>query len=793
MLEFFRKYQRYFFFVITVVIVISFSFFGTYSTITSDPVRDKIVFTAVDGSNIKRSTLDEMVVFLGSDSEDKLIYGGAWGPNFLNDGAIKKDLLATGLGEILAAQYMNEIAPDLATKFEKEKRYQLYTHPNAKYISVNTAWEFFAPSLKSAYETFLTSKNPSDPEAFASRIRLFLGEKEFPAPMLNQILRYQERQSGAVNPDPNLPHYDLSLFGYHTVDDWFGPRFLRLSAEFIINAAKIAQQKGYVVTKEEVLADLMHNAEVSFQQNINSPNLGVASLNEYVNEQLRRLGMDQATAVKIWQDVLLFRRLFNDTGNAVFVDPLMQQQFVGYSKDSVKGDLYHLPKELRLADFRALQKLELYLMAVSKKSESDIESLPTTYLTMEEVEKKHPELVQKQYLLEISSINKRALQAKVSLKDTWSWEVDEKNWSTLKKQFPELGIKKGTTREERMAALDGLDEMTRARVDQFARSTIVDEHPEWLEKALVDADAKVKVVGISSKGENSAFAGLKNGDALIKALDTQPNVTSFTADNQTFYRITVLDRAPKKQILTFAEAKTSGLLDKLLDRELEIHYEQIRDANTVDFQNADGSWKQFSEVEEKVAEKYFAKALKAIQENSEQKSLPNDHAAVLRLSAYVKGIKEKIQKNPAKATAYLRSSEAGIVQKDKLPALKALEDQWKLEKETIEVSRAGESDAVEKGEVFALAKGAWTNVRTPPNGDIYFFQLQTKGVDGEIALNSEDLLEKQQVLSYEAQRHYMHKALKEIKEKNAISLEYLNQPVETIESEIPAQNPGAWE
>ncbi len=33
MLAFFRKYQRYFFLVITIVIVISFSFFGTYSTL----------------------------------------------------------------------------------------------------------------------------------------------------------------------------------------------------------------------------------------------------------------------------------------------------------------------------------------------------------------------------------------------------------------------------------------------------------------------------------------------------------------------------------------------------------------------------------------------------------------------------------------------------------------------------------------------------------------------------------------------------------------------------------------
>jgi len=788
MLEFFRKYQRYFFVIITVVIVISFSFFGTYSTINSDPVRDRVVFTAVDGSNIKRSMLDEMVVFLSTDGEDKLIYGGAWGPNFLNDGTIKKDLLATGLGEILAAQYMGELAPDLKAKFEKEKRYNFYVHPQAKFINVGTVWGYFAPSLKSNYEAYMKSENPADPETFALRIRLFLAEKEFPAPVLSQVLRYQEKQNGAINPDPNLPYYDLSLFGYHTVDDWFGPRFMRLAAEFIINASKIAEQKGYVVTKEEALADLLRNAEISFQQNLNSPNLGVANLPEYFNEQLRRLGMDQATAVKVWRDVLLFRRLFDDVGDAVLVDPLTEQQFMGYSKESVKGDLYRLPKELRLGDYRTLQKLELYLNAVSKRSDSDMLALPKTYLTLGDVEKKYPELVQKQYLLEISSTNKRALQAKVSLKDTWNWEVEDKNWEALKKQFPELGVKKGATREERVAALDSLDEMTRTRVDTFARSAIVDDHPEWLEKVLDETEGKVKMVGISSKGENSAFAGLKSGDALMKALDAQPNLTSFTADNNTFYRITVLDRAPNKQILTFAEAKTSGLLDQLLDRDLETYYQQIRDVNAADFQNEDKSWKPLSDVEDKVAEKYFAKTMKALQESSEQKSLPGDHAAVLRLLSHAKDIKDKIQKDPTNASAYIRTTEPLMTQKDKLPPRKALEDQWKLEKESVQLSRGGEDDVVEKGEVYALSKGAWTNVRTPPNGDIYFFQLQSKGANEEIVLNSERVLESQQLLSYEAQRHYMKKALQEIKEKNAISLEYLNQPVETIESEIPQQD-----
>ena len=102
MLEFFRKYQSIIYIFVTVVIVISFSFFGTYSTIVSNPVRDQVVFTAIDGTAVKRSDLDEMVIFISTDSQDKLLFGGAWGPNFLNDGVIRKDVLTTGMGEVLA-------------------------------------------------------------------------------------------------------------------------------------------------------------------------------------------------------------------------------------------------------------------------------------------------------------------------------------------------------------------------------------------------------------------------------------------------------------------------------------------------------------------------------------------------------------------------------------------------------------------------------------------------------------------------------------------------------------------
>ncbi len=52
----------------------------------------------------------------------------------------------------------------------------------------------------------------------------------------------------------------------------------------------------------------------------------------------------------------------------------------------------------------------------------------------------------------------------------------------------------------------------------------------------------------------------------------------------------MLERSPELEIITFAEANRSTLLDDLVDRALEIHYVQIRTQNPALYQNADKSW-----------------------------------------------------------------------------------------------------------------------------------------------------------------------------------------------------------
>jgi GcvH upstream region-like protein len=806
MLDFFRRHQRYFFMVITVVIVISFSFFGTYSSMSNNSFREQIAFTAVDGTDITRRELDEMALFLGTDAEDKVQFGGIWGPNFLNDGVIKKNFLETGLASMLMAAYPEEVKSDLVSRYEKEKRYSLYTNPQARFIGTEAVWNYFVPEMTSYYHAVRLAGDPTTPEAIQARVALFLMEKQIPAPLLRQVLRYQEKQYSWLTPDRNLDYTDLSLFGYHTIEDWFGPRFMRLASEFIINTALIAEQKGYEVTKAEALADLMRNAEISYQQNIRNPNLGVTSSREYFNEQLRRLGMDQNQAAKLWRQVLLSRRLFQDMGSSVFVDPYTFQKLDAYALESAEGELYRLPKELRIGTFYSMQKLEAYLEAVAKQTEDEKQKLllPTAFLSLAEISKKYPELVQKRYLLEVSHIDKKDLEANVGVKESWSWEVTDNGWESLRKQFPELGKAKASTADERFAVLDALDDKTRARVDAFARAAIVDSHPEWITQALEEAVPSKMVIGLHEKGGKIPFAGLENGKALMQLLDIAPlasedsathqkaaqeaakKLMQYTANKNTYYRILVIDRATQPEVLTFAEADQESVLDKLLDAQLEAYYLKIREANPKDFQVGDQNWKPFEDVKAIVADRYFAKVLKAIQtsyatavgQDAAPKEMIGDFAATLRLYPYMREVKEKLQKDPSKIGEWTKEASATPAEKNVLPASVKLADQWKLERSPYQTTRSSADHFLDKNELFALSNGEWTKINTPANGDLNFFFLKEKGNVSDMKTISTGVSKARQMLSNDAQQKLMKNLLAEIKEKQAISLDYLNQVIE---------------
>lgn len=794
MLQFFRRHQRYFFLIITVVIVISFSFFGTYSTLDRPNPGDRVVFQSVDGQNIRHSDVEELSLFIGSDEGDKMAWGGEWGPNFLNDGVIAKDFLGTGLAKQLVQAYRLHLAPELQQRLEREQRYRFYVHPNAPYISSEVIWGYFAPHIPSAIAVLRSGGDAADAKVFDARANLYLAEKEFSARSLRQVLRFQEQQYNWLTPDPTLDRADLSMFGYHSLEDWFGPKFVRLVSQLIINAAKIAERKGYQVTREEAMADLIRQAEVSYAKLQHLPTIGVTSAEQYLRMQLRRMGLDESRATNVWRQVLLFRRLFHGVGDAVFVDALPFNELNQYALEKVEGQLYQLPEGAWLPNFRALQKFQVYLEAVAKSRLESPLAVPSQYTSAEELLKKYPQLVQRVYLLEVAEASAKALQGRVAIKDMWDWQVQDANWKRLKSDFPELGLSKAKTATERFNTLEALDAATRSRVDAVARAAIVAEHPDWLQQALNDADPQTVTVGVRMKGGQLPFAGVTDREALIALLDQAPvsdveigpGLEKYSGDGQSYYRVKVLDRRKGWEVLTYAEAARDETLDQMVTATLEPYYVKIRDSQPDDFRKSDGSWRTLNEVQDQVAESYFKDLLAAVERDYQQQGqgteAPNRNAlAPYRLASYMRSVRDQILKSPASESRWLRASE-GITEVDKLSPAQPIAEQFKLTKRAHAISRSDILPAKDKESLFASALNGWTPIFTRPSGDVWFFQVTAKGMGDVAAATAQQVAAVRDVMADDAQQLLMRSVLKELKDKSAIDLSSVDRRVEEEDS-----------
>ena len=273
------------------------------------------------------------------------------------------------------------------------------------------------------------------------------------------------------------------------------------------------------------------------------------------------------------------------------VDPLVSQKLNHYAFEAVDVDLFQLPSALRLGNFEALQNFEAYLYAVTKQKKNDPLYLPEEFLPLSKVMEKYPELVQKRYLLEVAEADKKMLMAKIGLREMWEWELEDKNWEQIIKEFPSLAVKQTETRDERFESLEQLDAATRAKVDAYAKETMLKSRQDLIDQALDNAAPQKVTIGVRFEGGKLPFSGLEDKEKreqFIGFLDQAPSDSTpasdsplhrFSADEENYYRITVLERDNEPEILTFAEALKVGAMEAITKRLLEKSYLSAREKN----------------------------------------------------------------------------------------------------------------------------------------------------------------------------------------------------------------------
>ncbi len=782
MLHFFRRYQRFFFLIVTIVIVISFSFFGTFGAIERIQPVHETALVAVDGSQIRRSEIEDMMIFINTDEELFFASGGQAGGNYLNDGVVARDFLSTGMADVLVDQFQEELFIDWKESLAREQKQGFYVHPEAPFISVEAMWGYFAPAIKEGVSRLRSAASLNAKQWFDLHKNLYLAEQEFPPLALKQVLRYQERQYRWVQADPDIDRLDLALFGYHTTEDWFGTKFMHLVSQFIINASKVAEQKGYKVTAEEALADLSSRAEQVHHRLSKYVDMGSKGPSQLFADELRRLGMDRARAVEVWQRVLLFRRLFDGVGTAMFLDPQMFRQFDAYALESVSGQLFQLPQEFRFTSFTDLQRFEAYLSAIAVRDNKDPLALPSEIFSVTEVQKNSPQLVQKRYLLDVVEVPRKSLNALVGIRTMWDWQVADKNWTSLTSHFNELGTKQAKTPEERFQILEKLTPATRSKIDEFSREAIVGEHPEWVDEAFKSAEVQRMSIGIALKGGKLPFLGIEDQAGFISLLDSAPfsgnsaKLERFSGDGQTFYRIRLVDRSKDWEIMTYADAVQNGAADELLMRRLQSAYEALRQSGSQAYKKTDGSYKSLAEVRDAVAAEYYQTLIRAIEKNVPQNSLDGNQAAAQRLLGYMREVRNALAKDLQSAARYVQIPVQ--TQTDKLNPAANLVDQWKLVQGLSAVRRNDESATKAEESLFSLKTGDISSVYLHSSGDLRFFLVEEVQHPDSKVISAQQMRKTQDIVANEIKNQLAARLLNEVVDKKSVSLDYLKRPLE---------------
>ena len=825
MLAFFRKYQKILFVLITVVIVITFSFFGTYKAVEGVSADKSIAFVATNGEKISQGTLKDLVKFVSSDVYDRSFSQQNWGVNGLNDGVVPKDFIDTGLAEMLIKEYKDEIFKDWEAKEIKERSYKTYEHPAAPFISTSNIWSIFVPNMSSSLRVLQEDKNIMSTRSIRARFNLFVGERMFTPRHLRQALLSQEAQLSKLPHDNNIDHADLALFGYHSAKDWFGPRFMDIVGEFIINASIEAEENGYKVTKEEAVSDLIINNDRYLRSIYPEEDLKHVNKEEFLNKQLNIIGMDLSSAAQVWRKVMLFRRILQDGGESILVDTLPYRKFHEYANKTYTIDLYSMPSEFQFNSFKDLQRFEVYMQALTQDTSKPKISMdvPQKILPLDNIKKNYPELVQKRYLVKVASAYKHDLEKKIGVKELLDWQLSDDNWDPLVNSFPILAVKSNDTSSRRFQILEDLSPVLREQVDQYSQNKIIGHHPEWIDEMLELSESKLQVLSLSLEGEGfevntrkgfiklldqTAFENEATDDKI--ALSAKKSLERFTSDGDCYYKISVLNRSVEEELLSYYKAARDGILDALLEKRLNQYYYDSRYKKSDRYKNDNGEWLAFEAVRELVAEDMFSQLLNEIQEGAPAEDKTLKYAVEQRFSSYLNGIMKRISNDvdesglvnltPIAENVYNNSSvslgsdlvkewevEDYINEEDLrledvsqpfvalLPDGKDIASQWKPIKSRYYIKR-GDSKVLDSQEVFVLQACSWSSIVNSSNGQPVFFFVD------EVAQSEDDFKDRvdmgHRIIAQDAKRFIARQLLHVMKDAGSIDVSYFNKESE---------------
>lgn len=604
MLTFLRKHQKIFFLFTTIVVIFSFTFFGTYSAFSTWETReDPVAFVTVGGKEIRQSDLLILHAIMAPQKE-------GYDLSMLDDSFFEKELFATGIAAAFAEKVMPLIRQDLMAKREKISQYKPYVHQQAPFLSATAIWRHFAPELVEVLEKAQSKEELSDRELFELLAKGYVAQEKFPAGFLRQVLSYQLQQYHWLPVDPVIKNGDLSFAGFRSARDWFGETFLEEISRFLLNASEVLKEEGTQVSSGEAKATLLHNVYANLKKR-QAEESSWEEAEKLYDDLITLHRIDETQLLSLWSDLLSLRNRMRDVAALPLVDRWTGDQFIAFAEEGVDAELYSLPKELRSSHFFDMLQRQLYFELVGKDFSPFSTAVPVEFLSADKVAQKAPELACQSFRFSYRMIDKKLLSERIGIRQAWEWQLGT-GWDLLRKKFPELSA--AETKEERVRLLDALSQKKREELEIATRTILVEQHPEWVEELLTASEVQEKELDIRLKGGAISLLGIDKPRDFSLFLEgvLQGKKELYTQDGRYFYQVEAVSLVGERELLSMTDALADGTLTELLDERLRSFYQEYREKKPSFYKDETGQWQPFRKVREEIASVYYRPLLSAL-------------------------------------------------------------------------------------------------------------------------------------------------------------------------------------
>ena len=548
MLLFFRKYQRFFYSIVAVVIILSFTFFGTYSAIfQSQNNQDRKVAESLDGSTIMESDVRTMSQFFSS----------SFGKKFFDE-----EIIRTGIAAMLFEKFSEKLS-SVQLKFFRMRNYLPYQHPLSPMVSAQRIWERHAPDIV----TILYSVKVKGP-TFEDLCRLYLEEAKFPPYILQKMLLMEQSKQN-ISYDPFLSQGDFSLFGFHTLSDWFTDNFIDLVALYVLQGAAFASSHGIEISKEQ--------AATEFSQEFASTT--------FIHEGERRM------AEKLFQKLLQY--LAFTKSECYF--PALEEEFHAFAGQKAIIEEVLFPEVFSKA---TPYELAFYFKAAYGSFALD-KIFSSSQKDVAEIFKESPELCYQSIELQYQHINKEEALLKIPAKELLLWQMEEKNWQKMQKAF---SLKETREKSERFALLESLSKVEKKSIDEYSRKKIVEEQG-LLQNSLLQSPIRNITCKI-----NSFFSDFPYPIDISFLLSKEPSEEFYSVGNASdLLRIRLIGIGEKK-LFALEESYDNKMLQKALHGYLEKQFALLKQQSPSPFSQQ----ATFQSEKEKIASLFFHEGLSKI-------------------------------------------------------------------------------------------------------------------------------------------------------------------------------------